>query len=85
MFEFLFSISDCIKQDILTKVHKSSTISIMADESNGMAILKQLVVYGRAVVDGKFLGIQKCNLDICMTLDLTSTMYLILAVFVPVL
>ena len=30
----------------------------MADESNDMAILKQLVVYGRAVVDGKFLGIQ---------------------------
>ena len=31
--ESLFSISDCIKQDILTKMHiKSSTISIMADE-----------------------------------------------------
>ena len=61
-----------------------------------MAILKQLVVHGRAVVDGKFLGIQdlvdgraaiikKCNLDICMTLDLTSTMHLGLAVFVLVL
>ena len=60
--EFLFSLSDCIKQDILTKMHKSSTISIMTDESTDIAILKQLVVYGRAVVDGKlechFLGIR---------------------------
>ena len=29
VFDFLFSISDCIKQDILTKMHKNYTISIM--------------------------------------------------------
>ena len=65
--EFLFSLSDCIKQDILTKMHKSSTISIMADESTDIAILKQLVMYGRAVVDGKlechFLGIRDIVVD----------------------
>ena len=70
--EFLFSLSDCIKQDILTKMHKSSTISIMADESTDIAILKQAVVDEklechflgiRDIVDGRAATIKKCILD----------------------
>ena len=62
MAEFLFSLYKCIKKDVLTEMHQSSSISIMVDESTDVAIYKQLVVYGRGVVKGKlvshFLGIR---------------------------
>ncbi len=60
--EFLFSLYDCIKQNVMASMHESSTISIMVDESTDVAVFKQLVVYGRGVMGGKlechFLGIR---------------------------
>ena len=34
-------------------MHKSETISLMVDESTDVAVLKQLVVYGRGVISGE--------------------------------
>lgn len=39
--EFLFSLSDCVKQDVMTKLHEKSTIGIMLDESTDIAVYKQ--------------------------------------------
>ncbi len=51
--EFLFCLSDCIKQKVLLTMRNSPTISILIDESTDVSILKQLVMYGRCIVDGK--------------------------------
>ena len=60
--EFLFSLSDTIRQEVMSKMRNSPTISLMIDESTDVSVLKQLVVYGRSVVDGKlechFLGMR---------------------------
>lgn len=60
--EFVAAISYCIKEDVMKSMRKSNTISLMMDESTDVSILKQLVIYGRGVVDGElechFLGIR---------------------------
>ena len=73
--EFLFSILDCIKQDILTNIHKSSTT---ADESSDIAVLKQPsstsrpyttkklechIMGIRDLVDGRAATVKKCILE----------------------
>lgn len=51
--EFVQSLYDCVNERVLERMHKSDSISLMIDESTDVAILKQLVIYGRGVVNGK--------------------------------
>ena len=51
--EFLFCLSDSIKQKVLLKMKSSPTFSVLIDESTDVSVLKQLVVYDRCIVDGK--------------------------------
>ena len=51
--EFLFCLSESIKEEVLLKMKNSPTISLMIDESTDVAVLKLLVMYGRCIVDGK--------------------------------
>ena len=37
----------------MSQMRNSPSISLMIDESTNILVLKQLVVYGRSVVDGK--------------------------------
>lgn len=50
ILEFLETLHNCIK-DVMNRMHKSESISLMMDEST--SILKQLVIYGRGVVEGE--------------------------------
>ena len=40
----LWHISECIKQDVLTNMHKSSGISIMIDESTSVCMVVHLLM-----------------------------------------
>ena len=51
--DFLQVISSVIEDDIIQKMRSSMTIGLMADESTFVSITKELVLYGRVVVDGK--------------------------------
>ena len=61
--EFLFSLPDTIKQEVMSNVRNGLSISLMIDESTDVFVLKQIVVYGHIVVDGKlkchFLGLRE--------------------------
>ena len=51
--EFLEVIDDLVSEDILSDMKGSGAFSIMVDESTDVSILEQLVLYGRAVAEGK--------------------------------
>lgn len=51
--EFLDIISGLVEEDVLENVKASSFYSLMVDESTNISILKQLVLYGRCVVNGE--------------------------------
>ena len=51
--EFLKVMDRMIEESVLEEFRQSDTYSIMVDESTDVSILKQLVCYGRAVVEGK--------------------------------
>ena len=51
--EFLEVIDDLVSEDILSDMKGSGAFSIMVDESTDVSVLKQLVLYGRAVAGGK--------------------------------
>ena len=55
--EFLQSLYDCVNYHVLERMHQSDSISLFVDESTDIAILKQLVVYGRGVEKGEL----QCN------------------------
>ena len=42
-----------VLEDVLDDMRRSSAFSIMVDESTDVSVLKQLVLYGRAVAGGK--------------------------------
>ena len=71
--EFLCTLSDTVKEVVMTKMRDSPTFSLMIDESTDVSVLKQLVVYGRAVVDGKleshFLGMRDLADGRAMTIE----------------
>ena len=51
--EFLEVIDGMVLEDVLHDMQESTAFSIMVDESTDVSILKQLVIYGRAVAGGK--------------------------------
>ena len=51
--EFLKVMDRMTEEIVLEDIRQSDTYSIMVDESTDIRILKQLVCYGRAVVEGK--------------------------------
>lgn len=51
--EFLDVINAMIQGTVLKNFKDSAYFSLMVDETTDISILKQLVLYGRAVVDGK--------------------------------
>ena len=51
--EFLEAINSVVEEDVLVDMKQSNSYSIMADESTDVSVLKQLVLYGRAVVKGE--------------------------------
>lgn len=53
MFEFIKILSQCIEQDIGDEVQRSDYVSLMCDETTGVSITKQLIVYVWYVVDGE--------------------------------
>jgi hypothetical protein len=46
-------LSDCVENDILSKVRASPAVGILCDESTDVANLKQLVVFVRFLIKGK--------------------------------
>ena len=50
--EFLGVINSLVEEEVLQSVKASSFYSLMVDESTDVSILKQLVLYGRCVVNG---------------------------------
>ena len=62
MSEFVQCLARCIQEDVIAKMRGSDTVRLMIDESTDVSILKQLVVYGRGIVNGElechFLGIR---------------------------
>ena len=62
MSEFVQCIAKCIQETIISDMQQSDSISLMVDESTDVSVLKQLVIYGRCVVDGElkshFLGMR---------------------------
>ena len=50
--EFLDIINGVVEEEVLSDMKGSSSYSVMADESTDVSVLKQLVLYGRAVVKG---------------------------------
>ena len=60
--EFVQCISKCIQEMITSDMQQSDSISLVVDESTDISVLKQLVMYGRCVVDGElkshFLGMR---------------------------
>ena len=42
--EFMQSLSDCVNERVLERMHQSDSISLMVDESTDVAILKELRV-----------------------------------------
>ena len=50
--EFLDVINGVVEEEVLSDMKGSSSYSVMADESTDVSVLKQLVLYGRAVVGG---------------------------------
>ena len=59
--EFLGIMNDMIQESVLQSFRDSTYFSLMVDESTDISILKQLVLYGRAVVKGK---LKSCFLKI---------------------
>ena len=61
MSEIVQCLCKCI-QDVISDMQQSDSIALMVDESTDISVLKQLVIYGRCVVDGElkshFLGIK---------------------------
>ena len=51
--EFLTVLSDCVEQDLLSKVKASPAVGILCDESTDIANLKQLVVFVHFLVKEK--------------------------------
>ena len=51
--EFFEVIDGIVLEDVLHDMQESTAFSIMVDESTDVSILKQLVIYGRAVAGGK--------------------------------
>lgn len=51
--EFLEVIDGLVAEEILNDMRGSNVFSIMVDESTDVSVLKQLVLYGRAVAKGK--------------------------------
>ena len=51
--EFLKVMDRMIEERVLEELRQSDTYSIMVDESSDISILKQLVCYCRAVMEGK--------------------------------
>ena len=62
MSEFVQCLCKCIQEDVISDMQQSDSIALMVDESTDISVLKQLVIYGRCVVDGElkshFLGIK---------------------------
>ena len=42
-----------IERDVIAEVRNSPAFVVMIDESTDIAVVKQLVLFGRAVVNGK--------------------------------
>ncbi len=51
--EFMMVINDIIEKNTLNAIKEISYFSLMANESTDVSVLKQMVLYGRAVVNGK--------------------------------
>ena len=51
--EFLDVINGVVEEEVLSDMKGSSSYSVMADESTDVSVLKQLALYGRAVVKGE--------------------------------
>ena len=51
--EFLDVMNCVVEEEVLSDMKGSSSDSVMADESTDVSVLKQLVLYGRAVVKGE--------------------------------
>ena len=51
--EFLDIMNDLVEEEVLCDVKGSGFYSVMVDESTDVSVLKQLVLYGRAVVKGE--------------------------------
>ena len=46
-------ISSVIEDNIISNMKKSNSIALMTDESTTISVTKELIIYGRSVVDGK--------------------------------
>ena len=51
--EFLEVIDGLVSEEVLNDMRRSNLFSIMVDESTDVSVLRQLVLYGRAVTKGK--------------------------------
>ena len=51
--EFLGIMNNMIQENVLKYFKDSTYFSLLVDESTDISVLKQLVLYGRAVVQGK--------------------------------
>ena len=83
--EFVECLSSTIQENVLSKMHQSKSISIMVDESTDVSVLKQLVLYGRGVFNGKlechFLGIRDLSDGRAATIEISILDFLISSVF----
>lgn len=53
--EFLDVINGLVEEEVLLNMKGSASFGIMVDASTDVAVLKQLVLYGRTVVSGQLI------------------------------
>lgn len=56
MLEFIQCIAKCVQEDGITDMKESESFSLIVDESTDVSVLKQLVIYGRCVVNGELMS-----------------------------